>query len=216
MGMALLGLRLRHRIPLSMNIPPSLVLSACFFVLSLKATAEPITNVVPLTANLTFFLEQKGGRAPAYQFKDSEMIYRALLVNGTNIVNYRALPLFSQFYDFKLLDANGAEVAKTKAGLANSRPAKFPVNRFDLLGNFKLQCIKGLDVRGLFRPRDMFVITNNGQYDLVVKMRICVPMTNGVVDTNAMKEIRSFVQAESVEDFMIYESPPLLVKVMKD
>ena len=39
----------------------------------------------------------------------------------------------------------------------------------------------------------MFVITNKGIYDLVVKFRICVAMTNRVPDIKAMTNVNSFL-----------------------
>lgn len=62
----------------------------------------------------------------------------------------------------------------------------------------------------LFRPEDMFVITNKGVYDLVVRMRICVAMTNGVPDYKAMTS-KGFPR----EPLGVAVSSPYRAKVIK-
>jgi hypothetical protein len=201
------------------------LLSILSLTMVLNATADSLTNAVPFTANLTFFLEKLYGGIPANKFKSDEIIYETLLVNGTNIsnghglwagtniVSYRILPSYAQFYDFKLLNDKGQEVPKTKEGLAYSEPALPPKGEFDLYRKFKFHPIKASDTRAMFRPDEMFVITNKGVYELEVRMRICVPMTNGLPDTNAMM---NFLRHTSAENFGIIESPPVRVNVIKE
>jgi hypothetical protein len=200
------------------------LLSILSLTMVLNATADSLTNVVPFTANLTFYLQKDLGGA-ANQFKSDEMIYETLLVNGTNIsnghglwagtniVSYRILPSYAQFYNFKLLNDEGQEVPKTKKGFDYNQPAEPPKGEFDLYRKFKFHPIKGQDTRAMFRPDEMFVITNKGVYELEVRMRICVPMTNGLPDTNAMM---NFLRHTRAENFGIIESPPVRVKVIKD
>jgi hypothetical protein len=64
----------------------------------------------------------------------------------------------------------------------------------------------------MFRADEMFVITNKGVYELEVRMRICVPLTNGVPDTNAMA---SFLRHTSLDGYGVVESSPVRVEVIK-
>ena len=192
-----------------------ILLLVLIFALVLRVDADTLPNAVTvsLTPYLTFFLQSEwGGGIPTNQFQSDEMICRTVAVNSTNIVCYRSLPLWSQFYGFKLYDDQGREVVKTEKGTANSMAPALPSSVFELHRKFKPQAIKGHDVRELFRPSEMFVITNKGTYKLAVQMRRCVPATNGLPDTNVMM---SFRKMASVEDVIIVESPPVLVNVIK-
>lgn len=186
-----------------------------FYTLILNGMAEPPKATVPFTANLTFYLVKYGGDIAATQFDSDEMILRAFAANGTNIVNYRNLPDWFQSFDFKLLNDNGQEIPKTKDGRARSKPPRQPKDYSDLNRNFKIQGIPGnkVDLRELFRPDEMFVIANKGVYQLEIRARICVPMTNGVPDTNAML---NFKMAGFAKNCGVIESPPLRVKVIKE
>ncbi len=198
------------------------------FVLSLttalNVVALPLTNAVPLTPCLTFFVQNGWGIGQTNQFKSDEMIDRTILVNGTNISNghglwagtniitFRYMPSYAQFYDFRLFDYKGQEVVKSEKGLAYSELPETP-NRFNLYSKFKFHPIKAGDTREMFRPDDMFLITNKGVYELEVRIRICVPMTNGLPDTNAMMNLLRNTEAEN---FGIVESAPVRVKVIKE
>lgn len=197
------------------------------------AAADTSTNVAILPANLIVYFEKNLGEGmPTNQFRADEMIYEVMTVRRTNLivphdldsmttmamtnsVHYRGLSSFDQAIDFKMFDENGREVPKTEKGLAQSRPPIPPKNALDLHSHFK----PGIahwplhDVHQLFRPSDMFVITNKGIYELMIKMRICVALTNGVPDTNAMTD--SHLDLIS-EDFGVVESTPVRVKVIKE
>jgi hypothetical protein len=209
-----------------MKIQPRLLFAVLVSAMIFNAVADSLTNLVPLTANLTFYLQDEfHGGIPTNKFKSDEMILETILVNGTNIsnghglwagtniVSYRILPSYDQFYNFKLLNDKGQEVPKTIEGLAYSKPAKPPRNEFDLRRNFKIHPVKAADARTMFRPDEMFVITNKGIYELEVRIRICVPMTNGVPDTNTMMDFRKTARAEN---FGVIESAPVRVNVIKE
>jgi superfamily II helicase len=162
------------------------------------------------------------GGYPATQFKSDEMLWRALansLALATNAqlstvesnhIYYRALP-FNQTFDFKLFDDKGQEVQKTDSGRANSKIAIPPKSRDQIthLQPYDVLC----DIRAMFRPDEMFVITNKGIYDLEVRIRVCVPTTNDVPDFAAMTNGYSFFGSKS---FGVLTSPPLRVKVIKE
>jgi|GEM_PF-1886708 len=197
------------------------------------AAADTSTNVALLPANLIFFLEKElGDDAPTNQFKSNEMICWAMTVRRTNLVvphdldsmttmadtnsvYYRGLPSMPQAFDLKLLDDKGQEVPKTKKGIAYSQPLIPPKDALDLHRHFK----HGIahwplhSVYKLFRPDDIFVITNKGIYELTIKVRICVAMTNGVPDISAMTDPHLDLVAEN---FGVVVSTPLRVKVIKE
>ena len=111
---------------------------------------------------------------------------------------------------------------KTKAGTAISQPVNpstYGRSMEDhLIGrdvdDLLFQGVKNNDnCYALFRPDEIFVITNKGIYDLSISMRICVPMTNGVVDTNALMNFHARAHSRN---FGVVESSPLHVKVIKE
>jgi hypothetical protein len=101
---------------------------------------------------------------------------------------------------------------KTKLGRTFVKPPGQPKNEEDLW-DFANDGIRRGVLHDFFRPDELFVITNKGVYGLEVRMRICVPMTNGVPDTNAMLDYR---KVSYMTNCGVVESPPLRVKVIKD
>ena len=202
---------------INMKIQHHFVLSLFFAICYLQVFADSSSNTVPVTANLTFYLETKtGGVGPANQFNSDEMICWALISNvadGTNIVFFRNMPSVGEAFSISLFGKNGAEIPKTKLGNTFSKPLRQPRNEEDLIQNFKNDGIRRGVLHDFVRPDEMFVIKTNGVYYLEVRMRICVPMTNGVPDTNAMLDYR---KAYAATNCGIIESPPLRVKVVKD
>jgi hypothetical protein len=190
-------------------------LSLSFLIcpIALLAQANSLTNVVLFTPNLTFYLQKQweGGK-PTQAFNYNEMICRTLAANGTNIFVYRSLPQLSQIYSFKLINDKGDEVLKTERGLANSMSPVAPTNPTDLHRHFKIQSLKGHDVRDLFRASDMFIVTNSGVYRLEVKMRICVPLVNGVPDTTLMTNL---MKLAACDNLTVFESPVVSVDIVK-
>jgi hypothetical protein len=182
------------------------------------------TNAVGITSNLFLFLSSERHHGWATNiFKSNDRILHGMGVKplhaaGTNMAYVRYLALrFQASFDFKLFDSSGREIEKTALGVANSKPAHSPQSVKEL-DELKPQVIRQETValRELFRPDDMFVITNTGVYELVLRMRICVPMTNGVPDLEAMqfspgKNVRR--QNANYENIL---SPPLRVRVIKD
>jgi hypothetical protein len=176
------------------------------------------TNSVQLTKNLIFHLtSSRYGCYPATEFRSDELISSGLIqtpisVSNTNVVIFCRIP-YNQTFDFHLFDENGREINKTKTGLDLSKPTN-PVSYGRDVGGLVSQfIINNDDCRNLFRPDDMFVITNNGTYDLSISMRICVPTTNGVLDTNALTNFHAFSRASN---FDVVASPALHVRVIKN
>lgn len=197
------------------------------------AAADTSTNVALLPANLIFYLEKDlGDGTPTNQFRADEMMCEVMTVRRTNLVvphdydsittmafsnsvYYRGLSSFAQAVDLKMFDNKGREVPKTEKGLASNQTPIPPKGAIDLHRHFK----PGIahwplhSVHEWFRPDDMFIITNKGVYELIIKVRLCVAMTNGMPDTNAMTD--SHLDLIS-ENFGVVESTPLRVKVVKE
>lgn len=175
------------------------------------------SNTVTITTNLLFYLSSDGD--PANQFKSDNSIRYNVCPNpfytsGTNYmwVQFFLFPL-NQAFDFRLLDDKGNEVQKTKLGVANGQPAHLPttMHEFDQLKYIlrrQNEAIRG----SLFRPDEMFMITNKGVYTMEVRMRICVQITNGVPDYQVMQDKSQFPHGP----FGIVVSKPLRVKIVKE
>jgi hypothetical protein len=186
------------------------------------------TNTVPITAKLTFFLSSRQyGYFPAMQFKSDELInwgicqnpMRARDTNGvpaTNGVFIRYLLFPSgQSFDSRMLDDKGGEVPKIqdKDKYTSSTSISPPENLDDFKKFRKVLIMQGTEnTLPLFRPDEMFVITNKGVYTLEIRMRICVPVTNSVPDYKAMQNTEKFF----CPPYGIVVSEPLRVKVIKE
>lgn len=175
--------------------------------------ASQVTNEVRIATNLVFFLTGEHQTAPQEVFASDELICRTLALEspGTNAMYYRAMPP-GQNYLFKLCSKDGAEVKKTQRGVAMSVPPIAPSGLDELLDNYKPQVVRHYEPRALFRPKDMFLIETNGVYVLEVRIVLCVPMTNGVVNMGAMADVYKFARCH---DFGLLVSKPLRVRVTK-
>lgn len=183
----------------------------------LSSTPCTSTNTVPLTTNLLFFLASGKDSGTDNQFDSTDPIlygvcFKPPRTTGTNptYIKFLMFPHFQPF-DFKLFDQMGGEVSKTKAGRAATQQPHLPTNmkELDRMKQVPLRQYMA-KASSLFRPEDMFVITNKGVYDLVVRMRICVAMTNGVPDYKAMTS-KGFPR----EPLGVAVSSPYRAKVIK-
>jgi hypothetical protein len=195
--------------------PKRIIQTSLFLCCISSATCEPLplTNNVLMAPDLEFWLTAADSAVPPLEFRADETVFRALAGNwgdptGRNLVVCRALP-FNSTYDFRMWDAQGRELPKTKYGKQMSQPPP-TVKTVDDVMNFKILGIIGHDIRALFRPDEVCEITNAGVYELEVKIRLCVPMTNGVPDTNAVKLLHYY------PIYGIVTSPPVRVRVIKN
>jgi hypothetical protein len=186
--------------------------------LTLSVRASQITNSVNITTNLVFSLRKHQSVGPQSEFKSDDEIIWGLVGTSTNYIGYRHCP--SGNFDFHLFDENGNELSKTIAGKdLTATPGK--PTRGDLVKRHFMPYFvdkKAGEFHWLFRPDDMFVITNKGIYDLEVRIRLCVIMTNGAPDLKAMTDWRNstLLEPSVVKDFGILTSAPLRVKVIKE
>lgn len=190
-------------------------------MLGLYAPASQITNSVNLTTNLVFSLGSMKTVGSQSQFKSGELIDYMLIGTSTNDIGYRHFP--SGDFDFHLFEADGKEVSKTKTGLTLTSIAKKPTEA-DLVywrtSHFSPRNVsknRG-EYRHLFRPDDVFMITNKGVYEMEIRIRLCVIMTNNLPDLKAMVDWRNVASHgyPFVKDFGVLTSPPLRVKVIKE
>jgi hypothetical protein len=194
-----------------------------FLVLTpiLSIPASEITNSVNITTNLVFRLANAKVDDAQSQFKSDEIIRYKIAGTSTNIIGARHFP--SGNFDFHLFDADGSEVSKTKVGLALTgtppKPTEAGITFYRTSGFSPFFVNEEIVNQNLlFRPDDVFVITNKGVYELEVKARICVIMINGSPDLKAMTDWRNVYSRgyKFYKDFGVLTSPPLRVKVIKE
>lgn len=188
---------------------------------ALCAPASELTNSVNITTNLVFCLEKIKTDGAQSQFKSDEIIRYKIAGTSTNYIGARHFP--SGNFDFHLFDESGKEVTKTKAGLALTGTPPKPTEAgitFYRTSGFSPFFVNEevVDQNPLFRPDDMFVITNKGIFDLEIKVRLCVIMTNSSPDLKAMTDWRNVTSRGNryYKSFGTLTSPPLRVKVIKN
>jgi len=186
----------------------------------LRVPASQTSNAVSITTNLVFYLKTLGTSVdPESQFKSDQVINYTIRGTSTNEIYYRHFP-FGNF-DCHLFKEDGSEVPKTKTGLDFSRtPSKPTKEELESTRQFYPYSVNNTssEYRPLFRVDDMFTITNKGIYELEVRARLCVIMTNNMPDLNAMIDARNVTgrSYSFANDFGILTSPPLRVKVVKE
>jgi hypothetical protein len=171
------------------------------------------TNYVMIAPKLVFCLaNETSSKDSATQFNFDELIHRKIIGTDTNDVFFRVFP-YDQTFEFQLTDAKGQVVQKTKKGLTMGKSTILPKNRLQVPeSNGRIVSGDAADFRALFRPDEMFVITNKGVYDMEVRYRIYVPATNDAPDFSAMIDGHKFVVSKH---FAVLTSPPLRVKIIK-
>lgn len=130
---------------------------------------------------------------------------------ATNVIYYRNIP-FNQRFDFHLYDSKGQEVSKTLYGRTNSNPVS-SIKTKNAVKELDGGVANGIEYP-MFSADQAFVITNKGFYDLSVRLRICIPMTNGVPDYGIIMEGRRFINDHST-NYGVLETPPMHVKIVK-
>lgn len=176
----------------------------------LAGTVNASTNYVTVANHFTFFLRSQGGYLPQTSFRSDEIVCYTLGAAGTNWLYHRRLPT-EQAFDFQLRDAQGRQVPKTKLGREYSQPAR-PPRFWWTVYRLKPQSVR-YEPRQLFRPDEMFQITNPGMYELQVRIRLFLPVTNGVVDAEALVNFRQFA---TNRHWGVVVSDPVCVNVIKN
>lgn len=171
--------------------------------------AAPLTNPVPITHNLYFQLRKRWG-PPTNQFFANEVLSYKIGTTATNHgVAYRYFPPDRSFV-FRLLDAHGGEVAKTLRGIEFSRAPRVPRSMSE---SARLHGYDGNLTKPLFRPDDMFALTNSGIYQLEISIRLWVQTTN----RGAPNELSELTQPGigTNYQFGVVTSPPVRVRIIK-
>jgi hypothetical protein len=198
----------------------ALFILIAMLAITLNANAGQTTNSVNLTTNLIFSLTTVGNDDAGSQFKSDQKIQYLFTGTSTNFVYFRRFP--SGNFDFHLFDESGNELQKSKAGFALTDNPRKPTLQELKVEDLKFAgCILDNEMaihNDLFRPDEIFLITNKGNYELEVRARICVIMTNGLPDYNAFLDGRNSVPSgyPFAKDFGILESVPLRVKIIKE
>jgi len=178
--------------------------------------AQQTRHEVVLMPDMFFYLAQKLG-PPTNRFDSDELICGCIAMNykaaasPTNLMYYRMVP-FPYEYDFRLFDENGREVRKTAYGLANSKEPVKPKSRVEL-ARFNLSgASRGFE---MFRADDLFAITNSGTYDIFIRIRLCIPLTNGLPDFKLITNLSKFAFDRDYSHWNIIESQPFHAKIVK-
>jgi hypothetical protein len=175
-----------------------------------NAPAGQITNTAFIRTNLVLTLKQRVGPYTNEFNADELIVYCILPVPLTNDVFYRAFPA-NQSVDSHLFDESGREIAKTKEGLANSQPVRAPQS-VDQAASLKGHSVPR--PYELFRPDDMFAITNKGTYELEVRVRVWAQITN---NSGPKYEMIGYFDKRigTNAHFGVVTSEPVRVKVVK-
>lgn len=174
----------------------------------MNSSAGQITNDVTITPLMTFSLRKHFGSA-ASEFKADELMDYALTVQGTNYFFCRLMSSDERF-DFHLFDSESREVKKTDTGMANSHAPDVPISDSYSSNRFKPHLYYLEDAHAWFRPNDLFSIKKPGIYELEVRYRVLVPMTNGVPDLATVTNGQNFAASRV---FGVITSNPIRVKV---
>ena len=190
--------------------------SSLGFALALASSASQITNSVDIAAKVVFNLIKPEDARPLSQINSDEVVDFCIGSSGTNVLYLRKFPYGN--FEFHLFNEKGEEMPKTQLALNLTRTPPKP-KKDDLRGwrtsNFAPFMVGGgaTYFAPLFRPDDMFVITNMGAYELEVRARLCLIMTNGLPDLKAM--VSGANATAFTNHFDVFTSLPLRVKVIK-
>jgi hypothetical protein len=203
---------------MTIKIKFNTILAALLTVMS-TGQASQITNAVNITTDVVFRLTKPGDDSLQSEFKANEPIDYTLDGPRTNDVYLRQFPYGN--FEFHLFDGRGMEVPKTKTGLELTRtppkPTKDDLRSYRHSHFFPFVVGRGgAYYRPLFRPEDIFIITNQGGYDLEVRTRLCLIFTNGAPDLNAMTNGSNATGFQFFKDFDVLTSPPLRVRIIKE
>ncbi len=198
----------------------ALILYLTFFAAAPASRSAPLTNGVLATKLLTFSLRTQKDFHPQLQFSSKEMLYYRVLnnsftfPNATNAtsVKYLAFPQY-QAFEFNLFNDKGQKITKTASGRNNSQATAVPRSLKDY-EELKQKTVIGSESYRLFCPDEFFEIRTEGVYELEVKIKICVPFTNGVPDVCAMTN--SHTLYESNTNLTVLTSDPVRVKIIKE
>src|SRR5579859_5896123 len=191
------------------------------FQLHLQSRAAESKNVTSISGRIKFFLAQTNSDTPALEFKSDQTISSILVGVTTNATYLRCFPVYN--YDFEMTDSQGNQITKTKFGMRLTGYPQLPSQRTDLI-NYKSShyapfFIDSSTIRRtlMFRPDEVFQITNKDVYSLRVKIRLCVIMTNGLPDVAAMQDGRNATLKglNFINNFGILTSQSLNVRIVK-
>lgn len=173
--------------------------------------AAPITNRASIIPSMTFSLWDYTGHE-TNEFKADQIINYALTTAGTNFAFCRHLS-FDKSFDFHLFDKQGHELPKTEKGLINSYAPPPPPSNMQEVLHFKFHTLGGSSIYRWFRPNDLFEIKDPGVYEMVVRYRLLLPMTDGKPDCSAITNAHKF---SSCTNLAIIISDPVRVKITKE
>jgi hypothetical protein len=186
-------------------------LLCALFALAASAEAEMVTNSAAITTNLYFFLTAGTNYLDHSTFRSADWISYTIASRDKKPELFRCFPA-QQAFELKLFDESGRPVPKTKLGLSWGAPVKAPKSMREA------SRVHGRPAGGtyyLFRPNDLFSITNKGSYALEVKLTLWARTTNNTPDIEPL----IFHQKPPINANLHYGvvvSEPLHVRIIKD
>jgi hypothetical protein len=177
------------------------------FALASSARAAEVTNTASITTNLFFYFTAGTNYLDHSKFPSSDMIRYTIASRDKKPELFRIFTT-RQAFGLKLSDASGRPVPRTKFGLLWGQPVDPPKSTREAT---RLYPRPAGETYFLFRPDDLFVITNRGTYDLEVRLTLWARTTNSVPDI----EIWSIENPKANLHYGVVVSEPLRVKVIK-
>lgn len=177
------------------------------------------TNTVSAITNIKFFLtSRRADLFPAMEFKPNDLIFAGVCqppgtIESTNRQFDRFL-LFpnGQSFEYSMFDAHGKEVPK-RHGQKKIEDV-VPPDNYDDFKKFKAVLLGTGEGHSLplFRPDQMFEITNSGTYTIEFRMRILVSTTNGFPDYRVIQNLKQYYHPP----YGMVVSEPLRVKIINE
>ena len=168
-----------------------------------------VIDDMPVSTNHVFYLaDEAGHRTNEFRF-DQKIIY-VIEPLTTNSIFCRTVP-WTRALIYRLDDQAGRRMRKTELGYKTGPPARVPepldvAPRSDgTLAPLRYE---------LFRPVDVFVVTNRGVYDLNLKIRVNVKIPPDLMTNRGSVDLGCTAGPKS--HYGIIPSGPLPVKLIRE
>jgi hypothetical protein len=178
--------------------------------LALSAKAAEVTNTASITTNLFFYFTAGTNYLEHGKFLSGDLIRYTIATHDKKLELFRSFPAH-QAFDFKMFDESGKPVSNTKLGLSWREPIEPPKTLHEVS---RLHGRPSGETYSLFRPDDLFVITNKGTYDLEFRLTIWGQTTNNIPDIDILL-LHQKPPINTNLHYGVVVSEPLRVKVIK-
>jgi hypothetical protein len=188
-----------------------IIMAVILGALDLSAQTLDVTNTASITTNLFFYFRGGTNYHEHGRFSSSDWISYTIVSRDKKPELFRSFPL-TQAFDLKMFDEAGKPVPKTMMGLSWTGEVKPPTTRREVR---RLHGRPSGETYFLFRPDDLFVLTNKGIYDLEARLTIWGRTTNNVPDIEPWLLLQK-TPIETNLHYGVVVSELLRVKIVKD